>query len=237
MSGRQLTLFRRLIYTLLAPLGTLIIRLLWLSCKIEVAEGHSHLQSFIENKQPVIFCYWHRLQLFCVHYVLQVQKVGFPLGFLISPSVDGEVPAKIAKRWGAEVIRASTTRTGAKAIKAIYQLIGQGISPVTTPDGPSGPIYKFQPGAILLAQFTKVPIIPLSYAAERAWRLKTWDRFLIPKPFSRIKIVIGEPCYMQDKMSMEQIKQKQIEMEAIMKDLYAKANSAWESSNGSNTSQ
>jgi lysophospholipid acyltransferase (LPLAT)-like uncharacterized protein len=119
------------------------------------------------------------------------------LGFLISPSVDGEVPAMIARRLGAEVIRGSSTHTGARALRDYYQLlVKENVSPVITPDGPKGPRFEFKSGAILLSQISGRPMLPMAYAASRAW-LFAWDKFVLPWPFARIAISIGEPVWVE----------------------------------------
>ena len=101
----------------------------------------------------------------------------------------------MVRRLGGEVIRGSSSHTGARALRDYYQALAhEGISPAITPDGPRGPPWKFKPGAILLSQMSQRPIIPMAYAASRAWKIK-WDRFVIPKPLARIAIVIGRPVY------------------------------------------
>ena len=95
--------------------------------------------------------------------------------------------------WAGRVIRGSSTHTGARALRDYYTaLTKEKVSPVLTPDGPRGPRFKFKPGALLLAQMSGRPILPMAYAASRAWLVK-WDKFVIPKPFARIVIAIGEP--------------------------------------------
>ena len=97
----------------------------------------------------------------------------------------------LVRKLGAEVIRGSSSHTGARALRDYYQALAhEGISPAITPDGPRGPPWKFKPGAILLAQMSQRPMIPMAYAASRAWKIK-WDRFVIPKPLARVAIVIG----------------------------------------------
>jgi lysophospholipid acyltransferase (LPLAT)-like uncharacterized protein len=96
--------------------------------------------------------------------------------------VDGEFGAMIVRNLGGEVIRGSSSHTGARALRDYYQALAhEGVSPAITPDGPRGPPWKFKPGAVLLAQLSQRPMIPLAYAASRAWKIK-WDRFVIPKP-------------------------------------------------------
>ena len=127
---------------------------------------------------------------------------------------------------GAEVIRGSSTHTGARALRDYYQaLTHAGLSPAMTPDGPRGPVWKFKPGAVLLAQLSQRPIIPLAYAASRAWKIK-WDRFVIPKPFSRVVIAIGEPVYVSKGLDAAALNRLQSEMELRLKSLYATAAAA-----------
>ena len=99
----------------------------------------------------------------------------------------------IARQLGAQVIRGSSTRTGARALRDYYNLLVRDqVSPVITPDGPRGPRFKFKPGALLLAQIAGRPLLPMAYAASRAW-LISWDKFVLPWPFARIVIAIGPP--------------------------------------------
>jgi hypothetical protein len=150
----------------------------------------------------------------------KLQKRGLKIGFLISPSVDGEVPARIVQSWGAVAIRGSSNRTGARALKDMYNtIIKDKVSPVTTSDGPTGPVHEFKQGAVMLAQLTQTPMLPIAYAASRYWELKSWDKFIIPKPFSRIVIVVGEPHSIDKKLSAEKMEEERVRMETDMNDL------------------
>jgi lysophospholipid acyltransferase (LPLAT)-like uncharacterized protein len=195
VSKRRLTPLRRLAYALLAPLGLALIRGWWASCRVVRVVGSEHLDAALASAPSLLPCYWHQHELFCARHLLLQMPRGLKLGFLISPSVDGEVPARIATVLGARVIRGSSTRTGARALRDYYQLlVNEGISPVITPDGPTGPRFQFKPGALLLAQLSGRPLLPMAYAASRAWFF-SWDRFVLPWPFSRIAIAIGAPVY------------------------------------------
>lgn len=193
VSKRRLTPLRRLVYALLAPLGLAVIRVWWASCRIVRVEGAEHLDAALAAAPSLLPCYWHQHELFCARHLLMQMPRGLKLGFLISPSVDGEIPAKIATALGAHVIRGSSTRTGARALRDYYQLlVHDNVSPVITPDGPTGPRFVFKPGGLMLAQLSGRPLLPMSFAASRAWFFG-WDKFVLPKPFSRIAIAIGEP--------------------------------------------
>jgi lysophospholipid acyltransferase (LPLAT)-like uncharacterized protein len=190
---RQLTWKRRLVYRLLQPLALAVLRFWWGTCRIVQVEGEQHLRAALASAPSLLPCYWHQHELFCSRYLLSQQALGLKLGFLISPSVDGELPAMIARQLGAQVIRGSSTRTGARALRDYYNLLVRDqVSPVITPDGPRGPRFKFKPGALLLAQIAGRPLLPMAYAASRAW-LISWDKFVLPWPFARIVIAIGPP--------------------------------------------
>jgi len=190
---RQLTWRRRLVYRLLQPLVLAILRFWWGTCRVVRVQGEQHLVAALAQAPSLLPCYWHQHELFCSRYLLGQQFRGLKLGFLISPSVDGELPAMIARQLGAHVIRGSSTRTGARALRDYYNLlVKEQVSPVITPDGPRGPRFVFKPGALLLAQLSGRPLLPMAYAASRAW-LVSWDKFVIPWPFARICIAIGPP--------------------------------------------
>ncbi len=148
----------------------------------------------METYGAVIPVYWHGSQLVPVRYLLGRAPAGFKLGFLVSPSVDGELPALLAKRVGAHAIRGSSSATGARALRDYHQaLVREGISTVITPDGPHGPRRQFKPGAVLISQVSARPIVPIAYAASRVWRFPTWDRFVLPWPGASYVVVIGTP--------------------------------------------
>jgi lysophospholipid acyltransferase (LPLAT)-like uncharacterized protein len=185
--------------------------------------GTEHITAALSRAPSFIPVYWHQHQLFCVKHLLALRGAGVKLGFLISPSVDGELGAMIVRSLGAEVIRGSSTHTGARALRDYYQALSQGnVSPAITPDGPRGPPWKFKPGAILLAQLSQRPIIPMTYAASRAWKIK-WDSFVIPKPFSRIVILVGEPVYVAKGLDAAGLERLQLEMESRLQSLYDQA--------------
>jgi lysophospholipid acyltransferase (LPLAT)-like uncharacterized protein len=148
------------------------------------------------------------------------------VGWLISPSVDGELGAMMVRRLGGAVIRGSSTHTGARALRDYYEvLVKDGVSPIITPDGPKGPRFKFKLGAILLGQMSGRPILPMAYAVSRAWLVK-WDKFVIPVPFSRVVIAIGPPRYIPRTTAAPGIEALQVEMEQELKRLYGVARDA-----------
>jgi hypothetical protein len=225
-SGRRLTAGRLFLYRCIVPLGIALIRLVWRSSRVVSVTGSDHIIAALARAPSFIPVYWHQHQLFCVRQLLALRGAGVKLGFLISPSVDGELGAMMVRRLGALAIRGSSTHTGARALRDYYQALSHDdVSPAITPDGPRGPPWKFKPGAVLLAQLSGRPIIPMAYAASRAWRIK-WDRFVIPKPLSRIAIVIGEPVYVPKGLDAAALEGFQLQMEGRLHALYGQARNA-----------
>jgi hypothetical protein len=224
-SGRSMTPARRLLYRLAVPLAIGIIRTWWLTSRVVQVRGAQHLDEALAKAPSLVPCFWHQHQLYCAKFLLE-QRARMKVGWLISPSVDGELGAMMVQRIGAHAIRGSSTHTGARALRDYYQaLVKEGISPVITPDGPRGPPFKFKPGAILLAQMSGRPMLPMAYAASRAWRIK-WDRFVIPVPFSRVVLAIGPPRYVPRAMDAATLERLQGEMETELKRLFEEARTA-----------
>jgi hypothetical protein len=223
-SGRRMTPARRLLYAIAVPLAIGLIRGWWRLCRVVRIEGREHLEEALARAPSVVPCYWHQHQLYCGKFL--IEQGGLTPGWLISPSVDGELGAMMVRRFGGAVIRGSSTHTGARALRDYYQaLVRDNISPVITPDGPRGPRFKFKPGALLLAQMSGRPILPISYAASRAWLIK-WDRFVIPMPFARIAIAIGPPCYVPRVTDAPTLERLQRRMEEELKRVFGVAQAA-----------
>jgi lysophospholipid acyltransferase (LPLAT)-like uncharacterized protein len=225
-SGRRLTRGRLFVYRLLVPVAVWLLRRVWGWSRVVQVIGPEHVAAALQRAPSFIPVYWHQHQLLCVKYLLEQTGGGLKLGFLISPSVDGEIGAMIVRNLGAEVIRGSSSHTGARALRDYYQALAHGnVSPAITPDGPRGPPWKFKPGAVLLAQLSGRPMIPLSYAASRAWKIK-WDRFIVPKPFCKIVVAVGEPVYVPKGLNAASLEKLQLEMEQRLSDLFRAAEAA-----------
>lgn len=225
-SSRRLTFWRRTAYRIAVPIGLGIIRLWWLTGRIVRVLGEEHLAAAVAKSGAIIPCYWHQHQLFCGRYLFKQRVAPLKVGFLISPSVDGEIGAMMVRRVGGHVIRGSSTNTGARALRDYYQaLTRDGVSPVITPDGPRGPAFVCKPGVILLSQMSNRPILPMAYAARRAWLVK-WDRFVIPVPFTRIVIAVGAPRQVPRALDAAALERWQREIEAELRALFESARAA-----------
>ena len=112
---------------------------------------------------------------------------------LISEHRDGELVARAAASLGFGLIRGSTTRGADRALISLARELKAGREVAITPDGPRGPARKFAPGVLIAAQRSDSFIVPVAAVADRAWHLRSWDRFMIPKPFARVTIAYGNP--------------------------------------------
>jgi lysophospholipid acyltransferase (LPLAT)-like uncharacterized protein len=192
-SRRKMSTGRRLYYTLGLPVLKAIIWLLSSTYRRQAVLGSDVIERFVGGGEPCAPCYWHQHHVLCSNLVREWIDRGFRACFLVSGSVDGEVPERIARSWGAEVIRGSANQSGALALRDMQAMIRDGYNIVTTADGPRGPKYEFKTGAVLMARIARVPILPVACAADRAWYLDRWDNFMIPKPFARVVVGVGEP--------------------------------------------
>jgi hypothetical protein len=139
---------------------------------------------------PSIYCLWHST-LLVVAYVFR--RTGKSV--IVSSSRDGLLAADIAGRWGHSIIFGSSHKGGMAALRQSIKILRDERSIGITPDGPKGPREAAKPGAAQIALVSKCPLVAISVKADRAWRLKSWDKFLIPKPFSKLTITLSEPIY------------------------------------------
>jgi lysophospholipid acyltransferase (LPLAT)-like uncharacterized protein len=150
-----------------------------------------------------ILTFWHsRLFYLVYYYALRVRTPKASI--LISLSRDGDYGQALVDWLKQDAVRGSSSRGGTKAVLALAARLDQGNNIALTPDGPRGPAFQVQDGVIRLAQVTGASIIPASYDASRKWTLKSWDRFILPKPFGRIHLALGEPIYVPKEMSPDE---------------------------------
>jgi lysophospholipid acyltransferase (LPLAT)-like uncharacterized protein len=140
------------------------------------------------RQQPFIYLLWHGTLLPLVWAHRNRNVVA-----MISEHSDGEIIARIVHSIGYRTVRGSSSRGAARALLGACRVIEEGACLAVTPDGPRGPAESVAPGAAMIAQRTGAPMVPVSLKASSAWRLKSWDRFMIPKPFARVQVAYGDP--------------------------------------------
>ena len=166
-------------------LGVWLIRALAVTWRIETVNGEP-LAAARRDGQRVIFALWHGELL-----PLLWHQRGEDVAIVISDHRDGEIIAQIAESLGYSTVRGSSSKGGSRALIGLMREIDAGRDGAITPDGPRGPARVFAPGAVVAAYRTGALIAPIRAHASRSWRLKSWDRFLIPKPFARVRVSFG----------------------------------------------
>lgn len=167
---------------------------------------------------PVIYTLWHG-RLLPLTYLHRGQGIHT----LISRSADGEYIARIVERWGYEAARGSSSRGGGGALREMVKAARSGKSLAVTPDGPRGPRQKLKRGVLTAAQLGGLPIVPMSGSATRAWWIEGWDRFLIPKPFSRLYVRYGKPVYVPRDASEDELVKIEGDVERTLNELTEQA--------------
>ena len=173
-------------------LAAAVMKLWSLTLRYEV-DGKKGLSKPPLGERPVIFALWHN-RIFTMPPIWK--KTGGKdrkTVVLTSASKDGTTLATAMASFGLGAIRGSSSRRAVSALIGMKKALREGYDVCVTPDGPRGPRYVVQPGVIKIAQATDTEIIPIHIRYDAAWRLRTWDRFVIPKPFSRVTVSFGEP--------------------------------------------
>ena len=179
----------RILPPLVSVLGPWIIRAFGVTWKIE-RHGYDpyRARKTGESDRRTIVTLWHET-LFPLAYVHRNEGAKV----LVSRHGDGELIVRALLGLGFSVARGSTTRGGAAGLRDLVREAKQGdVDLSLTPDGPKGPRRKAQPGVAYVSAMTRFPIVPLALVADRAWRINSWDRFMIPKPFAKVVVVAGE---------------------------------------------
>jgi len=135
---------------------------------------------------------WHN-RLLLLPFILRRYLPQRRGAALISASRDGAILADLVERFGYDTVRGSSSRKGASAIRQLGEVIAGGRDVVITPDGPRGPAYVLGQGIIYLAQQSGTEVVPINMEYSSSWRVKSWDRFILPKPFSKVRVIFDRP--------------------------------------------
>ena len=199
----------------LAVVPRLVWALLWIvsrTWRFEViaAEGVVPVL-FGERPGPEIYCFWHQCVLPCTVYFRRSYAT-----ILISRSFDGELITRILKMFGFDAVRGSSSRGAREGLVGLARVIESGGTAIFTADGPLGPIYRTKMGPIKLAQVTGAPIGCFHLEPEHAWIMRSWDRFLVPRPFTRIVVSWGPWTRVSSNLPSEEFEPKREELNAAI---------------------
>lgn len=192
-SRRRHGRLRSLLSALLAPVAVVLIRAWWLTYRFRLEDDET-VRDLVREGRPLILTCWHEGIFVLAWYLQRIGREGAKVTYLISPSRDGDLAARMVGVLGGRSVRGSATRSGVKAMRGLYRsIVKDGASPVVLPDGPTGPRRVCKPGSVMLAQLSGAHIVPIGCDASPGWRLRTWDRMLLPPPFATVRIVVGPP--------------------------------------------
>jgi lysophospholipid acyltransferase (LPLAT)-like uncharacterized protein len=158
---------------------------------------------------------WHN-RLLLISYVLKRFTPHRPGAGLISASRDGDLVTDLTERFGFDVVRGSSSRLGASAILELTAVLASGRDVLITPDGPRGPAYDLGPGIIFLAQKSGAAVVPINMEYSAYWRVKSWDKFILPRPFSRVRVIFGQPHHVKSTSTDDEFEAERLRLQNAM---------------------
>lgn len=186
---------------------TLLMRSLRISVRMPATDG-----------APRVLVFWHGGML-VPWYLFRRGRAAA----LVSASRDGDVLAAVLHAWGITVVRGSSSAGGSEAVRAMVDLVRRGYSVLITPDGPRGPAEQMKIGAFVVAQRTGAPIMLCAPQYRNAWRLRSWDRFFIPKPFSRVDVQWRGPIAIAQDCIGEALDMRRAQAQRELQEMHAHA--------------
>lgn len=208
----RFTLSQRLVLAVVPWLVWALLKVVGLTWRFEViAEEGVTPVVFGQKAGPEVYCFWHQCVLPCTMYFRHSGAI-----ILISRSFDGELITRILKMFGFGAVRGSSSRGAREGLLGLKNVIESGRTAIFTADGPRGPIYQTKMGPIKLAQATGAPIGAFHLEPERAWTMRSWDRFLVPKPFTRIVVSWAQWTRVPADLPADQFETKREELNAAI---------------------
>ena len=193
LSLRKKLLRSVILHYLLSFLVSVVMRLIYLTCRIE-KQFPEITRPYFDGEKPAVYCFWHGRMI--MHPFMK--PPGRSMSVLISNHNDGALINATMRWFGIGSVRGSKRMGGGKALLNLLKVTQAGGNIAITPDGPRGPFQVAAPGAAYVAAKTRYPLIPVSFSATRTKRFRSWDRFMIPLPFSRIIFMVGPPFFVAD---------------------------------------
>ena len=208
---------KKILFYLATKLGWLIFILLGKLGSIKIL-GRQHLEKLKRNNAPFMFVLWHGRILIPI-YIHRNEGITS----MVSLHTDGEMIAQIVHKLGFRTVRGSSTRGGKQAFHSMVDVLNQGGVGAIMPDGPRGPRHHLKPGTLYIAQQTGAYLLPMSFAAKRKIQFSSWDRFVLPLPFSKSVVIYGKPIQVPKDASQQQLEQLRKSFENAMIQLEKKA--------------
>ncbi len=199
------------------PLVTGLMRLWFATCRVRTHDTE-HLANLVRDHGSAIAAFWHYSFLYFFYHLRR-----YSAAVMVSASRDGEYIARLAERLGHRPVRGSSNQRGFRALREMIELMRQGSNAGIVADGSQGPARRVQAGCILMAAKSGKPIIPMVWAANRCLIFNSWDRTVLPLPFSTITVHHGEPLFVPSDPSPAQVEANRLALEQRLNLLYERA--------------
>ena len=205
----QLSFRKRLLLWMIVTLGSFVVRLLGATLRYETSsEAGGSLDA---REKPMVWAFWHQCLVIATHRFRDRD-----IAVLTSLSFDGEIISRIIEKFGYQPVRGSSRRGGLGAILGARREIENGRAVAFTVDGPLGPPYEAKLGPVMLAKMSGVPIIAFHITPQRAWALRTWDRMLLPKPFSRVVVRFSTALWVSNEADDAEMERCRLELQRAL---------------------
>jgi lysophospholipid acyltransferase (LPLAT)-like uncharacterized protein len=204
---------------LVSTIGKPVYRLWMRSLRI-VVRGEEYYRPLREKNKPVILAIWHG-RIFVAPFFFRHRNI-MPM---VSPSGDGEIVVRLASGWGYRFLRGSGSHSLHKAWTTLLRTLEEGGEVIIVPDGPKGPDRVMKQGALKLSQASGAAVVPVSFSCPRRKFLRSWDRFLMPRPFQRVVAVYGEPLTVSPDLDEAENERERVRLEERLTALDEQADS------------
>ena len=222
MAGKMNMLKRLLNLKIFSYIGLFIVKIISSTYRIRIINPEVE-RDILKRGHVPIYASWHQ-RFFPGITFLASRK---PISIIISQSKDGELISRIVNILGWYPVRGSSSKGGRQALRKIKKLVHEGCKVGHIVDGPTGPLGVVKPGLLLIAQASGMPIVPSIVSAEKKWVFNSWDRFMVPKPFSRVIIRFSDEIRIPRKLQQSDFEEKRSSIENTFIKLYIETDAMW----------
>lgn len=199
-------------------IASFLVNVLLKTVRIRIDNSDS-IKKLDDEKKNYVVAFWHGSMI--VGWFLHRNR---NCASLVSKSKDGDVLTAILEKWNFHVVRGSSSKGGHEALDTMIHLTEENYHLAITPDGPTGPIHKMKPGAVITARRSQIPLLLVGIGMKNKWILKSWDRFEIPKPFSTVVAIYSNPVFIQYDLTKEDTSNVIEDCERLLNELQSEAN-------------
>lgn len=199
-------------------IASFLVNVLLKTVRIRI-DNSASIKKLDDEKKNYVVAFWHGSMI--VGWFLHRNR---NCASLVSKSKDGDVLTAILEKWNFHVVRGSSSKGGHEALDTMIHLTEENYHLAITPDGPTGPIHKMKPGAVITARRSQIPLVLVGIGMKDKWILKSWDRFEIPKPFSTVVAIYSNPVFVQYNLTKEETSKVIEDCEMLLNDLQKEAN-------------